>query len=283
MQPLHDTAGRVSDSDRIGEWKFQILINKSQIGTAGTVVIGPSQPRVDAVEAYANGQLAALSPGALAIIRGANLARSADSAPGVPLPMSLGGAGVTINDVQAPIFHTETDALYVQVPAGIRADSGMVRVTTDQGVSNPYRMPLLTVSPALVPDDADASQAQAFRWGGDGSFARVSADAPLQRGDTAVLVASGLGATLNPPRDGDRGADGSLCVFASDVAIGRVAAPVTGCMLGGLSRPVLGLRDRSGRSAERRGSGATAREWGCSRSAQPSDRGRRAHISGVSR
>lgn len=171
-----------SDQDRIGDWTFQILINKTQIGTAGAVVIGPAQPRVDAVEAYANGQLAALSPGALAIIRGANLASSAYSAQGVPLPASLGGASVTINDAPAPIFHTETDALYVQVPAGIRADSAKVRVTTDQGVSNPYRMPLLTVSPALIPDDSDASLAQAFRWGSDGSFARVSADAPLQGG-----------------------------------------------------------------------------------------------------
>jgi uncharacterized protein (TIGR03437 family) len=220
------------DSDRIGDWSFQILINKTQIGTAGTVVIGPAQPLIDGVEAYGNAQLSALSPGALAIVRGANLAASVDSAQGAPLPPSLGGAAVTMNGVIAPIFHAEPTALYVQVPAGIRADSAAVRVSTDLGGSNRYRMPLRTVSPALVPDDSTPSQAQLFRVSSDGSFARVSSDVPLQRGDTAVLVTSGLGATLNPPRDGDRGGDNSACAFIPVVSIGHVSAPVTGCFLG---------------------------------------------------
>lgn len=47
-----------------------------------------------------------------------------------------------------------------------------------------------------------------------------------------MLVASGLGAALNPPRDGDRSADNSLCMFAPEVAIGRISAPVIGCLLG---------------------------------------------------
>jgi hypothetical protein len=60
----------------------------------------------------------------------------------------------------------------------------------------------------------------------------VSASVPLQRGDTAVLVAGGLGATLDPPPDGQRGADDSACAFTPRVLIGGVSVPVLNCFLG---------------------------------------------------
>jgi uncharacterized protein (TIGR03437 family) len=221
-----------SDRNRIGDWIFRILVDGTQIGSAATVVIGPNQPRIDSVEDYGNGQVSDLSPGSLAIVHGVNLAAATDTTKGVPLPTSLGGATVTMNGITAPVFHAESAALYVQVPAGIRADSAAVRVVNNAGVSNRYRMPLNTVSPALLADDGQPSQAQVFRLNADGSTARVGPGLPLQRGDTAVLVTGGLGPTLDPPPDGSGGADDSACVFSPQVSMGGVSVPVMGCFLG---------------------------------------------------
>src|SRR5205085_1242766 len=116
-----------------------------------------------------------------------------DSAKDTPLPKSLGGARVTMNGVDAPIFYSDSAFVAVQVPAGIRADSVAIRLINGLGKSNIYRMPLATVSPAIFTDPDHPGQGEIFRFGPDGGSGWVSPAAPLRRGDTAVVVAGGIG------------------------------------------------------------------------------------------
>jgi uncharacterized protein (TIGR03437 family) len=222
-----------SQDQLVGDWQFRFLVNQATIGEASTTLIGPNQPRIDSIEVYGNPALSRLSPGALAIVHGANLASGQMSAPEGPLPETLGGARATVNGIPAPIFRAGPSELHVQIPAALRADSVAVRVFTGAGGSNPYRMGLTTVSPSLLPHPDQNRQAQMFRFGADGRSEWVSAQTPLRRGDTAVLVAAGLGATAHPPRDGHPGFEDSSGVFMPQVAIGGVKVRVEGSFLSG--------------------------------------------------
>lgn len=211
-----------TEAIRVGDWNYQFLVNGNVIGAATAVVIGPNQPFIQGVEVYANNALSAVSPSGLAVVRGTNLASSAMSASTLPLAATLGDVRVIMNGLPTPIFGADPSFLYVQVPAGVRADSILIRVFTNRGGSNPFRAPLNSVSPALLMDSVQSGQASVFQFNVDGSSGWVDPDHPLIRGNTAVLVAGGLGPTTDPPPDGQVGFTDSTAVSTALISLGGV-------------------------------------------------------------
>ena len=83
---------------------------------------------------YAAGSLA---PGSLATLFGSNLAASTVTAAGVPLPVQLGGAPVTVNGAPAPLIYVSSGQINFQVPFEIAAQSPASVVVTVNGTASP--------------------------------------------------------------------------------------------------------------------------------------------------
>jgi uncharacterized protein (TIGR03437 family) len=156
--------------------------------------------------------------GEIATIFGANLAATTQSAPGFPLPTSLGGTTVTVGGVAAPLFYVSPGQINLQVPSTIElpgSQTSTVVVTTPAGTSNPESWTPAASAPALFTQNESGC--------GPGAIQNVSADGSVtlntpansvSPGDFITLWATGLG----PP--------GEFCP----------GAPLVGC-LGGPGLP----------------------------------------------
>src|SRR5260370_31312990 len=61
-----------------------------------------------------------LSPGSIATIFGTNLATSVAGAASIPLPLTLGGATVTVNGVKAPLYYASPTQINLQIPYDVQ-------------------------------------------------------------------------------------------------------------------------------------------------------------------
>lgn len=153
-----------------------------------------------------------VSPGTVVSVFGANLAPSAATAPGVPLPTSLNGVFVTVNGMKAPLFYVSPSQINLQIPwelqssiPGIATGTFQVVVTTPAGPSAPAPVSATSESPALFTQDASGcGAAAALNAAPDGTLSVNTPSNSAAPGDTIALFATGLGAALFPqvPADG---------------------------------------------------------------------------------
>jgi uncharacterized protein (TIGR03437 family) len=144
---------------------------------------------------------AALAPGSIASLFGANLAAVPLFANAVPLPTTLGETSLLFNgSVPAPLFYVSPQQVNLQVPwemAGQQEAS--VAVTTGGGSSAPARVRLATAAPGVF------SLAQGGSGQGvvlDARYRLVDSSNPAHPGDTVQIFATGLGAVSNQPASG---------------------------------------------------------------------------------
>jgi uncharacterized protein (TIGR03437 family) len=135
-----------------------------------------------------------ISPGSLIIIRGSNLALTSQ-AEAAPLPRSLGGICVTVNELAIPLITTSPTQIEAQLPPEL--PPGRVTVTvrsTRLGVSSAgVQVPVTATGPGMFAFDiGDGQQRAALFHAVDGAL--VVPDYPGERDETLVLYATGLGA-----------------------------------------------------------------------------------------
>jgi uncharacterized protein (TIGR03437 family) len=135
--------------------------------------------------------------GEIATIFGANLAATTQSAPGFPLPTSLGGTTVTVGGVAAPLFYASPGQINLQVPSTIELSAGQtpsVVVTTPAGTSDPASWSLADSAPALFTQNQSGCGPGAIQnVNGDGSVTLNTAASSASPGDFVTLWATGLG------------------------------------------------------------------------------------------
>ena len=126
-----------------------------------------------------------VAPGDVCVVRGEQLSLSDPAAAeGFPLPTSLGGATVRVNDVPAPLFYTSFGQIAFQMPYGMPAGMALVRVERDGQVGNTVTVYVASVAAQILVVT-------------DTSYQLRDASHPTKAGETLILWAIGLGAT-NP-------------------------------------------------------------------------------------
>jgi uncharacterized protein (TIGR03437 family) len=93
-----------------------------------TFVIGASNSI--SIDGVANGASfeQVFAPGMILDVFGKSLADSVESAPAVPLPLSLAGASATVNGVPAPLYYASPTQLNIQIPYETAAGTAVLGV-----------------------------------------------------------------------------------------------------------------------------------------------------------
>jgi uncharacterized protein (TIGR03437 family) len=138
-----------------------------------------------------------IAPNEFITLFGSGLANSTVSAPKLPLPTSLGGVTVTINNVPAPLLYVSADQIEALVPASISPNNQVlyasVQVTNNKVASNPVTVYTSNTAPgvfALGEGGIGAAAAQDANAG----YTTISAANPANVADTVVVYLTGLGA-----------------------------------------------------------------------------------------
>lgn len=206
-------------------------------------VLRPVNTRVliSAVLDAASETAVAVTPGKIVAIYGTGLGPTTlvmNSASGGAFGTQVAGTNVTFNGIAAPMIYTSDGQAAAIVPYGIAgAASASVVVTSQNGVSLPFFVPVSAAAPAFFSQDGT----------GAGQIASVNLDGslndaahPVKTGGYISLYATGEGQTFPP------GVDGALAntvypkpVLPVSVTVGGV--PVTPVYAGAAPTEVSGL------------------------------------------
>ena len=88
------------------------------------------------------------APGSLLAIFGTHLALTTQTAASVPLPLSLGGAAVTVNGIQAPLLSVSSGQITAQIPFEVTPGMAQVTVTVG-GQSDSQTVKIEPVAPGV--------------------------------------------------------------------------------------------------------------------------------------
>jgi uncharacterized protein (TIGR03437 family) len=208
MVPERDTLGRFAKfvaptvvNGRVYAPTFSNNLAIYGLLTNGSSASGP--PQVTAVANGASFLAAAVSPGEVLAIFGANLG----PAQFTNLQMSAGGqvsdvlanTQISFDGVSAPMLYTSANQLGAIVPFGTAGPTTQVVVSSQGQSSSPLTIPVLPATPALFSLDGTG--------GGPGSILNQdgspnSSGNPAARGSVVVLYGTGAGQTNPAGQDG---------------------------------------------------------------------------------
>jgi uncharacterized protein (TIGR03437 family) len=183
-----------------------------------------------------------LAPGSLVSIFGTNVGSAQADAQTVPFGTTLGGVGVKINGIDAPMRDVFPAGAYPFVNAQVPFEalsSGQTSATvpvilTVNGVqSAPRQVKIVTQAPAIFTIPSGSGNAVLVNLT-DYSIAAPAGSIqgltthPISRGGKAFFYATGLGVMTPPVSDGDGGGTSNhTAVNTPVVMVGGITAPVT--------------------------------------------------------
>jgi uncharacterized protein (TIGR03437 family) len=145
----------------------------------------------EGIVSSANFGAAAMAPGGLFTIFGANLATTTESANGAPLPTNLGGTEVVVNGRLAPLLFVSPGQINAQFPVDAEFGRGGVIVRTGLGQSLTIFMQSSEAAPQLFTDGG-----RAIALNQDGTL--NSATNAARGGSLVTVFLTGQG-PVNPP------------------------------------------------------------------------------------
>lgn len=138
-----------------------------------------------------------VAPGELASVFGSNLADSTQQAPGFPLPKTMAGATVYINNASVPLLYVSQSQINFQVPSGLAAGTATMYITRDGGRSAVFQFAVITNGPAIFQDTSNHAIAQ------NAVDNSTNSDSdPVASGAVIVVYLTGQGAVNHPVLDG---------------------------------------------------------------------------------
>jgi uncharacterized protein (TIGR03437 family) len=208
------------------------------LGVAGVFSQTPMVSPGGVVDAATFG--APVSPGSLVSIFGTNLAPQTTAASAIPLPQSLAGVSVQIDNIAAPLLYVSANQINAQIPWEVAASGSVSVIVTNNGVqSAPVDVAIGSYSPGVF-----ASAGYAIAILGDGSLAApigvlgALPSRPAALGDTLEILATGFGPTSPPGITGNNSLNTLRNTAAPVVTIGGAPAQVT---FSGLSPQFVGV------------------------------------------
>lgn len=146
-----------------------------------------------------------VSPGELASIFGSNLANSTQQAGGFPLPQSMAGATVFINNAAVPLLYVSQTQINFQVPSSLAPGTASIYVTRDGGQSALFQFTVVANSPGIFQDTSNHAIAQ------NGVDNSTNSDSdPVASGAVIVVYLTGQGAVNHAVPDGTPTPDSPL-------------------------------------------------------------------------
>ncbi len=140
-----------------------------------------------------------IAAGSLISLFGNGLASGANAqASTVPLPLSLGGTSVTVNNLPAPLVFVSAGQINAQVPWKVQAGKATVAVTVNGTLLPPFSVIVSPFSPAIFALQSGVGTGIIINQ--DGTLAAGSgsvpgiATRPSKFGEVVFILATGLGA-----------------------------------------------------------------------------------------
>ena len=146
---------------------------------------------------------AALAPGTIISVFGADLALSTASAPSLPLPISLAGTRVLVGDTPIPLFYVSPAQINALLPYELVPGTYQLAVESLSGRGPGISLLVSAYAPGIFTVSSSGSGQGIFVVAQDGSL--VSNNNPARRGSIVSIYATGLGAVDPPVTSGDVG------------------------------------------------------------------------------
>lgn len=143
-----------------------------------------------------------LAPGSIVTIFGTGLAGAVLQAPSASaLPTALFDAGVTFNNIPAPLYYVSPTQINAQVPIDLTPGAVTVQVRRNLATSASQVVTLLPAAPAILSVNQQGTGAGLIFHAADSSL--VTASTPAKAGETLVIYCTGLGALKTPLKSGE--------------------------------------------------------------------------------
>jgi uncharacterized protein (TIGR03437 family) len=159
-------------------------------------------PTVSKVNSAADGS-PAVAPGGLISIFGTNFNTSSQSAGQAPLPRTLAGTCVSVNNESIPLLFVSPTQINAQLPFDLIGTGSLV-VRNSVGVTGPFTFPIFPTAPAIFLSGTAGPQtglATVFR--ANDNFSLVTLSNPIHPKDILVIFTTGMGLTSPQPATGD--------------------------------------------------------------------------------
>lgn len=187
-----------------------------------THAIAGAQTVIDAVtDAASFGPRVA--PGELATVFGANLADSTQQATGFPLPRSMAGATVYVNQTAVPLLYVSQTQINFQVPSTLAAGTATMYITRDGGQSSLFNFTVVASAPGIFQDTSNHAIAQNASDNSTNSESN-----PVASGAVLVVYLTGQGPLNHAVADGAATPDSPLssATATATATIGGTTATV---------------------------------------------------------
>jgi uncharacterized protein (TIGR03437 family) len=151
--------------------------------------VGPSISLFGAVNAAS--YAAALAPGSIVSIFGASMAQASAANAGVPLPLFLADARVTVGGLAAPLYYVSPSQINAQLPFEIPPGPAEIQVISTNGVAK-QAVQVGATAPGIFTLNAEGTGPGAILHGA--TYRLVTAAEPAPPGETVSIYCTGLGA-----------------------------------------------------------------------------------------
>jgi uncharacterized protein (TIGR03437 family) len=185
---------------------------------------------VSAASFFPNGAVAA---GSIAAAFGADLASGVTGAAVIPLPGTLAGITLRMNDVVAPLYFVSGGQITVQVPWELEGQSqAQIVVSINDTPLAPITVPIAAAAPGIFTLNSQGTGQGAILIASSGELAAPAGSVPgrnsrpANRGEIVTIYCTGLGNVTNRPASGAAARSNPLSstTFTPSVTIGGLPA-----------------------------------------------------------
>ncbi|MBV6432509.1 MAG: hypothetical protein IANPNBLG_02651 [Bryobacteraceae bacterium] len=183
-------------------------------------------PRIERVVNAAD-NTAAVAPGSLVSIFGANLSPINQATQLTPLPTALGESCLTVNGLPLPVVFVSPGQINGQIPFQVDGNVSLI-LRTPGGVSDTFNLTILPTAPGVFRNGVAGTRNDLPAVFRAANGLLVTDTNPIHRGDTITIYLTGLGRT-SPAVDAGVPAPGdplASVIVPPAVTLGGVALPV---------------------------------------------------------
>ena len=172
--------------------KVCLLLSVAMAAAALGLAATAAQAQIAVVNSASSKPGYPVAPGSLASAYGAFAGAVTEAASALPLPLTLGGAMVTVEGLPAPLLFVSEGQINLQIPHAVPAGAPVSIVVNVGGAE---------VTGTLVTTDTDPALFGIVVHHADGSL--NAADNPVNRGDAVIVYGTGIGPVDSTPADGN--------------------------------------------------------------------------------